>query len=1177
MTKIRDILEKDVDRDIDGVIKADDLRRLGVEVDEYVITREVLPKLDKVLEEYINPGSSNGVWISGFFGSGKSHLLKMLALMLENHMIDGTSVAERFLGKQEIAEEAFLKSNIEQASAIPSKSILFNIDQKADAIGGDSDAALLEVFAKVLNETQGFYSKQDYIAQFERSLAKEGKLDAFKELYESVSGSTWEDHLDDIDTIENETFAKVYAQFYDKSEEEGLKFFDRLREKYKLSIEDLAARVSDYLDTLPDGARLNFFVDEVGQFIGRNSKLMLNLQTVAETLSTKCDGRAWIFVTSQGNLESVIGELKGGKGDDFTKIMGRFDIRPTLTSANVSEVIQKRLLAKKTSAMPTLEALYEAEKENLRTLFRFSDGSRDYPSFKTAAEFSDYAPFHLYQFDLFQESIEQLSKHDAFTGKHASTGERSMLSVFQEVAKHIADLPINTFATFDLMFEGLSNVLRGDFQRSVKTAEKNLKAEHPLAVRILKSLFLLKYVPEFKPTLRNVSILLIERSDIDITEHEKAVQAELNYLHAQHYLQKNGDAFEFLTDEEKDIEVDIKNTEVGDDVVSKLLDKVLFQDVIRDSKIRYEENGQDYAFGRRIDNGDYGKTYDLSIHIATPDHDNAGDIRSLMAQNTGTRELLVILPNDRTLIDDAKLFEQTKGYIQKKTSSSLSDSKQQIVHARSSQNSTRRTQMVEQAKELLSKAEFVINGSKVEVGGQDPRMRMCKAFQDLISFVYPNLRMLKAQYKEAMIPQILEEQNDLISESMTEAEQDVLTFLQRNKLSGDHVVTADVLKHFRHGSYGWPDAATLCLIARLFRRHKVELKRGPEVLDQDEVATALCNSANYGAVYVQIQEEFDTATITALKNFHHEFFHKSNPENDAKSASKALLKALSDEAATLDTLIAKKSDFPFVTSLEGIRDRIRKISEHDYNYPLKNLRDFEDDLLDAKGDSIDPIKAFVSGANGRSYRDICDFLRDQSSNLKYGDARVQDLRAVANSDTPFRGSLLSTGVASLNALKESLTDELKAARENAIQEIETRENTLRAHPSFAKLESEQATGALRSSEGVKREIESESLLPVIAERLRNYLEEGFARQLDAIVQAAKKPEDKKVDYSDKEDRGDIKAAEPSAYQPIQQIVKSTANKGGKVYLTSEAEVDVFIDELGGQLKKLIAEGKGITL
>lgn len=1177
MMRIREILEKDVDRDIDGVIKADDLRRLSVEVEEYVITQEILPKLERLLEEYVDPGSANGVWVSGFFGSGKSHLLKMLALLLENRDIDGKSVVERFLAKREIEDEAMFRSVLERAAAIPSKSILFNIDQKADAVGGDPDAALLEVFAKVLNETQGFYAKQDYIAQFERDLFKQGKLDAFKALYAEESGATWEAHLDDIDTIENDTFARVYAKFFGKPEDEGLRFFDRLREKYRLSVEALGDRVADYLATLPKGARVNFFVDEVGQFIGRRSKLMLNLQTIAETLSTKCDGRAWIFVTSQGNLESVIGELEESRGNDFTKITGRFAIRPTLTSANVAEVIQKRLLAKTTAAIPVMESLYEQEKENLRTLFTFGDGCRDYNSYNDATEFSKYAPFQLYQFDMFQECIEQLSRHDAFTGKHASTGERSMLSVFQEVAKHIADLPIDTFATFDLMFEGLSNVLRGDFQRSVKTAEKNLKAAHPLAVRILKCLFLLKYVNEFVSTPRNVAILLIERADIDIAAHEKAVQAELQYLYSQHYLQKNGEAFEFLTDEEKDIEVEIKNTEVGEDLVYKVLDQALFQDAINQAnqKIRYEDNGQDYAFGRRIDGGDYGKAQDLSIHIATPAHDNAGDLRTLMAQNTGTRELLVILPEDHTLIDEAKVYEQTRKYIQNKTSGSLSESKTLIIRARGDQNAKRRKLLTEHAKDLLGRAQFVVNGSRMEISGSDPRARLMKAFQELIRFVYPNLRMLKAAYKESMIMEILEERNDMISEEMTEAEQEILTLLQRKKFSGEPVVIGGILQHFRHGNYGWPDAATLCLLARLFRRHKVEFKRGPEVLDHAEVAAALNNSANYGSVYAQIQEEFDVATVTALKNFHHEFFHKPNQGTDAKSVAKALLAAMAEEANALDRILAKQGDFPFVACLEAPRDRLRKISEHDYAYPLRNLREFEDDLLDAKEDMIDPIKAFVSGANGSAFRDVRDFLRDQSSNLAHGDPLVADLQAAVQSNAPYRGQVMATAVAALHQLTEKITERLASARAEAIAMIAEREATLQQHPKFATLDADRQAAILKVSAGYKQQIERESLLPVIADSLRRYQEAAFPKQLDDLTRPAftyatagkAKPTD---------DPSHTKEPQVT-YTPITSLVHAAASQSGKAYLSNEAEVDAFIADLQSRLKDLVAKGNGITL
>ena len=431
---IRELFEKPIDRPIEGVIKADDARHLWTEVEEYVVTNEVGHRLDDLFENYLSNQSSNGVWISGFFGSGKSHLLKMLSLLLENREIEGRRVRDVFLPK---LDDEFLRAAVAKACDLSSKSILFNIDQKADAVGGDAENALLEVFAKVLNELQGFYAKLDYIAQFERDLTKRGQLASFKEVYTRLSGRSWEADLDTIDNLDNDLFAKAYAEFFDKSEEEGLRYFDRARERYRLSIETLVERVSHYLAVQPPGFRLNFFVDEVGQFIGENSKLMLNLQTLAETLSTKCEGRVWIFVTSQGDLDRVLGELKDTQALDFSKIQGRFATRMTLSSADVSEVIQRRLLAKSPECPPDLVDLYGTEKENFRTIFRFGDGSRTFKGYGDLDHFCRVYPFHPYQVDLFQSCIEQLSRHNAFTGKHASVGERSMLAVFQEVAKQI--------------------------------------------------------------------------------------------------------------------------------------------------------------------------------------------------------------------------------------------------------------------------------------------------------------------------------------------------------------------------------------------------------------------------------------------------------------------------------------------------------------------------------------------------------------------------------------------------------------------------------------------------------------------------------------------------------------------------------------------------------------------
>ena len=175
---LKTIFNKPVDRPIEGVIKADDEASLRLEIEEYVLTNEVEKRLESFLDAYNNYEGANGVWVSGFFGSGKSHLLKMLALLLENRQIDGASSLDLFLPK--CGDNEILRGDLKRAVAIPSKSILFNIDQKADVISKTQIDALLAVFVKVFDEMCGYYGKQGHIAQFERDLDSRGLYEQFR-------------------------------------------------------------------------------------------------------------------------------------------------------------------------------------------------------------------------------------------------------------------------------------------------------------------------------------------------------------------------------------------------------------------------------------------------------------------------------------------------------------------------------------------------------------------------------------------------------------------------------------------------------------------------------------------------------------------------------------------------------------------------------------------------------------------------------------------------------------------------------------------------------------------------------------------------------------------------------------------------------------------------------------
>ncbi len=475
-------------------------------------------------------------------------------MLLENRDIDGVSALDLFLPK---LDNALLKADLIRATKIPSKSILFNIDQRADVINKTQTDALVGVFFKVFDEMCGYYGKQGYIAQFERDLYNRGLYVDFKNAYESISGRKWEDGREHA-ILEARSIDRAYARITGEDDGTINNILRSYREQHHLSIDDLARQVRAYIDKQGPDFRLNFFVDEVGQFIANNVKLMTNLQSVAESFATICEGRAWVIVTAQSEMGTIVGEMTQ-QTDDFSKIKDRFKTRLQLTSINVSEVIQKRLLAKTDEGVDEMVRLYHQHENNFGTLFGFTGGARNYKHYGDRDEFIQTYPFVPYQFDLFQLAIQSLSSHNAFEGRHSSVGERSMLAVFQEVAKSIAEMEIGRIATFDQMFEGIKSSIKTQVQKSITAAENQLG--RGVELRILKILFLMKYLrDEFKTTVDNITVLMIERFDEDIISLKKKVEQALNVLEQQTYIRRNGQLYEFLTDEEKDIEQEIKIT-----------------------------------------------------------------------------------------------------------------------------------------------------------------------------------------------------------------------------------------------------------------------------------------------------------------------------------------------------------------------------------------------------------------------------------------------------------------------------------------------------------------------------------------------------------------------------------------------------------------------------------------
>ena len=237
----------------------------------------------------------------------------------------------------------------------------------------------------------------------------------------------------------------------------------------------------------------------------------------------------------------------------------------------------------------------------------------------------------------------------------------------------------------------------------------------------------------------------------------RQIQEALDLLEQQSYVQRNGEQYEYLTDEEKDVEQEIKNTEVESATVADELVKFVFDLVIKDRKIRYDDNGQDYAFSRKLDDALFGREYEVGIHVISPFHEHAGNLPILRMQSMGRDELLVVLPASDRLVRDLLMYKRTEKYIRQNITVAQQDSVKRILTDRQFQNNERYGSLRKLVEELLCQATLVVSGQDLEQPGADAKTRIVRGFHELLVRAYPNLRMLRGiTYTEADIANCLQ-------------------------------------------------------------------------------------------------------------------------------------------------------------------------------------------------------------------------------------------------------------------------------------------------------------------------------------------------------------------------------------------------------------------------------------
>lgn len=296
---IQNMFVEDINRKINGVVKVDEDENkvLEQELNEYVITRELKRHFadffNTYAEAFDEPTADTGVWISGFFGSGKSHFLKMLSYLLENKEVNGIRTVERFRKKFEDDPGTFMQ--VDRATKGETETILFNIDYEG-SINKDK-TAVLRVFAKVFYNHLGFFGSNLKVAMLEQYITQQGKMDEFCRLIEEKKGKPWTE-VRKAFAFNGKFIKPALAEALDISEEDANNWFND-KSATELSVSQLVEDINAYVSTKPANFRLLFMVDEAGQYVGTDTDMLLNLQSLVEKIGSECRGKVWVVCTGQ--------------------------------------------------------------------------------------------------------------------------------------------------------------------------------------------------------------------------------------------------------------------------------------------------------------------------------------------------------------------------------------------------------------------------------------------------------------------------------------------------------------------------------------------------------------------------------------------------------------------------------------------------------------------------------------------------------------------------------------------------------------------------------------------------------------------------------------------------------------------------------------------------------------
>lgn len=1039
---IKELFSKDIERNINGVVQAGQIDAFtkNEELSEYVMTDEIEENMAYFYQNYVKsleqPTTAVGAWISGFFGSGKSHFLKILSYLLDGETVYGKKPVDYFLDK---TDNEKLLEQMKLVATYDTHSILFNIDSKASAHNrpGDEKEMIVEVFLKAFNEYLG-YSSTLWIADMERQIAEVSDFKAFKQSFLEVDGSTWEESRQKIKFKRRSFTAALKKMGYDEKTAEDL--LVSANRGFSISSEEFANMVAAHCQAQGPNYRLTFLVDEIGQYIGDNRRLMLNLQTVVEDLGKSCQGQVWVLVTSQEQIDSV---TKIAGYDEFSKIQGRFPTRINLTSSNTDEVIQRRLLEKTDAAADELHSRFDMEQQSLQNLLDFN--STLPKGYRSVDKFVHFYPFIPYQIELLQKVFEKI-RTQGEAGKHLAHGERSLLNAVQEVALQLKDEGTDRLARFSQFYQTIRRFLDSSIVSTINHA-RGREGIEGFDIEVLKVLYMIKGIKEVPASVPNLTTLLIDSVDTIKSDLEKQVKQSLSKLKGQVLIKENADhTFTFLSDDEQEIQREVERTSINDANIDASLGKEFFGSVYKTPRFMY--NKEPFDFNKQFNGYIKGtSSHDLTLWVVTC---NLTEEEARLQSNNGVA--IMRIPDEQAEAFEIAMenTEKISSYLRLKNSSDLSDEYRKIFQNLQQQMGEFERQAKEKLQYACQEAIFYIDGKDYTFSGTVEN-QVNEALKKLVQNSFP-----KWGYIEESIPQDIEKKTILdwanhgLPPSTTGGFENQLAFDEVHRfLERQHtVVLKQLFDVFTRKPYGWTPRNIVGIVAALDQAGKVEINYLHEPLhaDHPDYVKRLLSKSDVEKIQLKAKEGLPPRVKAEISELLKEVFNHYQPVETYQDGARLLRERIGNMKHEAEAMGAKYRHsgpaFPYPNGkeIQAIQQQLQSLLEiHD----SKTFIHQTIDAFDEVSDGVEQLEYYSSFYNGKGKE-----LFDQAVDLlnKYADDLIaydQDEGVVENKEAiesilrnpnPYRE--IPNLARLCDRLQERLRELVKGEAEQALRQIE---------------------------------------------------------------------------------------------------------------------------------------------